>query len=193
MHGASTAVSVEDVIPNKRISTGWQSEIKLKSRLSDSFLNLRLIYQNPKRLIMKIISKLTFTIISCAVLGCSTDENVSHDIDSAFIQNEWQTISQRMVMPNGETHLLLCEAENFREDGKFILTYTAISGNPIKDSAMYELQADKITMKFYEYQNGILNTSNPQIAKIKTLNQNLFVYHCLREDGSVMIIDSLGR
>ena len=57
-----------------------------------------------------------------------------------------------------ETHLLLCETENFKNDGKFIMSYTGMSGNTIKDSSIYKLQTDKITLLFYGYNNGILNT-----------------------------------
>jgi len=143
---------------------------------------------------MKTIYTIGFVVLYFFALSCGNDDNKSTpDIDPALIQNEWQTISQRIVLQNGETHLILCETENFKNDGKMILSYTDMSGNINRDTSVYEIQPDKITLNFYGYRNGVLNRSDLQVAKIKTLNENLFVYHCLRSDGSLMIIDSLKR
>lgn len=141
-----------------------------------------------------MINTIGSVILVCFTLSCDKDENnLTTDIDTRLILNEWQTISQRIVMQNGENHLLLCETENFKNDGKYIMSYTGMSGNTIRDTSVFEVQPDKKTIKFYGYSNGILNPSELQIAKIKTLKENLFVYHCIRDDGSIMIIDSLKR
>jgi hypothetical protein len=143
---------------------------------------------------MKIINKISFVLIICLLLfSCNDDENnAQNQFNSSLLKNDWQTISQRIVLPDGSTYKLLCETEKFGNDGKWTMTYTGMSGNMIKDSSRYELQADNKTIKFYGYINGVLD-ANAELSKIKVLNDHLLVYHCLRADGSTWIIDSLGR
>lgn len=143
---------------------------------------------------MKIINKVGLVIIISIVLSsCNTDDrNAQNQSNSSLLKNDWQTISQRMVLQDGSNYQLLCETEKFQNDGKWIMAYTGMSGNKIKDSSVYVLQPDNKTLKFYGYNNGVLST-NAELSKIKVLNEHLLVYHCLRADGSVWIIDSLGR
>ena len=63
---------------------------------------------------MKIINKIKFAIVISCVLSCNREENESNTtIDTTLIQNEWQTISQRIVMPNGRDTSIIMRNRKF--------------------------------------------------------------------------------
>lgn len=137
--------------------------------------------------------KLSITIfIVCFFLftGCNKDKSTPVSPTLQLIQHDWNVISARIFFSNGSNYKLLNDKQSFRKDNLQITQVEGV-GSISYDTSKYVLLSNDSTLLFYSIQNGV-QSSIPDTAFIKTINDNLFVYY-FQENGFNNFIDSLKR